>query len=360
MTTRRLIMYAAGAVSALVLGGFAIAWSGLYNVAASEGHLAIVDHILRFGMHNSVETQASDIVAPHIDDGEMVKLGAVHFERGCRACHGAPGFTPNPIMQQTLPPAPDLTSKIGNWRDRELFWLVKNGLKYTAMPGWSAQERADEVWAVVAFLRKLPTLDDQSYAQLSGTNLTTKPPDVTPVGAGALLSETRGCVACHGSPGMPPTNALTPALHGQTQQMLRDALQNYAKGTRASGIMQPVASQLTADEMQTLAQEYADAKTTAISPSGQSSERGKALFEDGDPATNIPACRACHTGDASPAYPRLPGLSARYVSNQLRLWKKGGRTTGPLAAIMAPIAQRLSDRDIDDVSAYIATTTADQ
>ncbi len=90
-------------------------------------------------------------------------------------------------------------------------------------------------------------------------------------GAGALLSETRGCVACHGSPGMPPTNALTPALHGQTQQMLRNALQNYAKGTRASGIMQPVASQLTADEIQTLAQEYADAKATAVSSSSSTS-----------------------------------------------------------------------------------------
>lgn len=113
-------------------------------------------------MQNSVKTQAADIVAPPLDDNEMVKLGALHFESRCRACHGAPGLLPNPIMQRTLPPAPSLVSHIGNWRDRELFWQVKNGLKYTAMPGWTAQERADEIWAVVAFLRKLPNLDQQS------------------------------------------------------------------------------------------------------------------------------------------------------------------------------------------------------
>jgi hypothetical protein len=37
-------------------------------------------------------------------------------------------------------------------------WIVKNGLKYTGMPGWVAIERDDEIWAVVAFLTRIQKL----------------------------------------------------------------------------------------------------------------------------------------------------------------------------------------------------------
>ena len=35
------------------------------------------------------------------------------------------------------------------------------------MPAWAAQQRDDEVWALVAFLRRLPSLDAQSYRALA-------------------------------------------------------------------------------------------------------------------------------------------------------------------------------------------------
>ena len=51
----------------------------------------------------------------------------------------------SPIAMAILPPPPDLATDMRPWRDRELFWIIKNGIKYTGMPGWSAQERDDEV-----------------------------------------------------------------------------------------------------------------------------------------------------------------------------------------------------------------------
>ena len=53
-----------------------------------------------------------------------------------------------------LPVPPDLGAAVPTWQPNELFWIVKNGLKYTGMPGWAAQGRDDEVWAVVAFLQR--------------------------------------------------------------------------------------------------------------------------------------------------------------------------------------------------------------
>ena len=97
----------------------------------------------------------------------LVKLGAAHFHGGCAFCHGAPGIPVSPIARQMLPSPPDLATSMRPWTDEEIFWIVQHGIKYTGMPGWVALERADEIWAVVAFLRRMPQLTASSYAELA-------------------------------------------------------------------------------------------------------------------------------------------------------------------------------------------------
>src|SRR5690606_37045307 len=69
------------------IGGFLFAWSGLYNVAASSGHWAIVDLLLRFGMRNSVALRATAIEVPRLDSPDLIALGAAHFHQiGSASC----------------------------------------------------------------------------------------------------------------------------------------------------------------------------------------------------------------------------------------------------------------------------------
>jgi hypothetical protein len=49
----------------------------------------------------------------------------------------------------------------------QLFSIVKHGIKFTGMPAWPVQQRDDEVWAMVAFLRRLPDLDAAGYRRLA-------------------------------------------------------------------------------------------------------------------------------------------------------------------------------------------------
>ena len=88
-------------------------------------------------------------------------------------------------------------------------------------------------------------------------------------------------------------------------------------------------------------------------------ERGRRLATEGDPANGVPACNACHGRDALASYPRLAGQNAAYMAGQLRLWKAGHHTATGGAAIMAPIARRLSDGDIDAVTAYLSGLAAE-
>ena len=75
-------------------------------------------------------------------------------------------------------------------------------------------------------------------------------------------------------------------------------------------------------------------------------------------AAKAGACAACHgldgNGTNAALYPRLAGLSERYIARQLALFKSGHRTTGN-AGLMIPYANALSAQDMRDVGAYFAT-----
>jgi cytochrome c553 len=353
----RLAGWLVSGVAGVAVALFLFAWSGIYNVAASSGHWAVVDWFLAFGMRNSVELRANAITAPALEQPDLVSLGAAHFHGGCAFCHGAPGIPVSPIARQMLPSPPHLATSMRPWTDEELFWIVQHGIKYTGMPGWTALERADEIWAVVAFLKQLPQLDAESYRGLalgsvklvgqSGEQLATV--DSSPQGAGA-------CARCHGAEGTGPASALVPVLHGQPAEFLVTALREYAEGSRRSGIMQPLAAELGTQDIERLGRYYAKlAPSRSSHGTGSSpSERGFRLATEGDPSNGIPACGMCHGQGGLARYPRLAGQNAAYMVGQLRLWAAGHHTSTAGGAIMGPIAQRLSDPDIQAASAYFA------
>jgi cytochrome c553 len=342
----------AGAVLA-----FAVAWSGIYSIAASRGHWAIVEWGLTFGMRNSVKTHSLDIEAPALDNPDLVTLGAGHFHSGCAYCHGAPGVVRSPIAQAMLPPPPDLATSMRLWKDRELFWIVKNGIKYTGMPAWAAQQRDDEVWAVVAFVRHLPQLDPNGYRDLALGGMWIPPQSGREVATTEDASAAESaCARCHGAERSAPKSALVPILHGQPAEFLVAALKAYAAGDRPSGIMQPVANDLLPESVARVAEYYARlAPPTRLPAGAEAVNRGRALAELGDTNAKIPSCTACHNAEALKTYPRLAGQSAAYMANRLRLWKRGVRSLTDTDAVMAPIAGALDERQIDDVTAYFAS-----
>jgi cytochrome c553 len=362
LSRSRIVQLVLALAAALPVLGFLFLWSGLYSVAASRGHWAIMEWVLTFAMRNSVKTHALAITAPPLDRADLVALGAAHFHSGCAYCHGAPGVPISPIAGGMLPPPPDLAVQMRPWRDRELFWIVKNGIKYTGMPAWAAQQRDDEVWALVAFLRRLPALDARRYRDLALGEVQVEPQSGRDVATRETASAAVGaCARCHGAEGSAPPSALVPVLHGQPAEFLMAALDAYVGGRRASGIMQPVATDITPQERERVAGYYA-----ALRPLPPRSDitdaaviaRGRAIAETGDAGAGIPACAGCHGADALKIYPRLAGQNRPYMINRLSLWKGGLPAITETEAIMAPVARALSARQVEDVAAYYASLAA--
>jgi cytochrome c553 len=359
MRWRQLLGVAALLAMAAATGVLLVAWLGLYNIAASSGHWAIVDRFLRFAMANSVKARAPDITPPPLDDPALIRLGAGHFHSGCAFCHGAPDAPVSPAAGGMLPPPPTLASRLDRWRDQELFWIVRHGIKYTGMPAWPVLQRQDEVWALVAFLRRLPTLDAASYRELALGEVEIEPQEGPAVASARTSSDAvDACARCHGAEHAPRSD-LVPTLHGQPAPMLLAALRAYATRKRQSGVMQMAASGLSDSTMRNLAEYYASLPAPARSPEGGADpariERGRRLALEGDAAAEIPACTTCHEAGSLPVYPRLAGQPARYLEGQLRAWQAGLNDITASAIIMAPIARRLGAEQVKDVSAYFGS-----
>jgi cytochrome c553 len=345
------------------VGGFLAMWAGVYSVAASRGHWPGFELLLKFGMRSSVRTHALLIDVPRLDQPERLRRGAGHFQQGCAPCHGSPTGPSELVARGMLPPPSDLKDLVPTWNTKELFWIAKNGLKYTGMPAWPAQERDDEVWDMVAFLRELPGMTSARYRELAGFAAGEEPsrtPDEARLAA---------CAHCHGDDGRGRGTTAFPRLDIQSASYLLDQLQSYSYGKRASGFMQAAAAELSVREMTWLAEHYAKAPpAAAAAPAGMATlpleadslrRQGEALFRHGAPEQGVPACAACHgPGPRERHYPALLGQYAAHTRTQLELFKQNKRTATEAARLMTTIAGRMTDEQVRAVAAYLAAEPA--
>jgi len=75
----------------------------------------------------------------------------------CSLCHGEDGRATSPMGRWMYPRAADLGSpQTQSYSDEQLFWVVKNGIRLSGMPGFSKLETDEHIWNMVDHLRTLP------------------------------------------------------------------------------------------------------------------------------------------------------------------------------------------------------------
>ena len=87
----------------------------------------------------------------------------------CAGCHLAPGRKQSELRDALYPKPPDLTARFQATAAEE-FWVIKHGIKMSAMPAWGVTHDDSVIWAIVAFVRKLPDLTPERYQALAGTS----------------------------------------------------------------------------------------------------------------------------------------------------------------------------------------------
>ncbi|ESW79291.1 hypothetical protein X772_28155 [Mesorhizobium sp. LSJC280B00] len=51
--------------------------------------------------------------------------------------------------------------------DAELYWIMQNGIKMTGMPAFGSTHNQEELWAMVAFTRRLPEMSQSEYEKIT-------------------------------------------------------------------------------------------------------------------------------------------------------------------------------------------------
>jgi len=144
----------------------AVIASGAYDVAADVQHTALVARLIAFAREQSIESRASGIKVPALDNPKMIAEGEEHYAAMCTGCHLAPGMHENE-MRPGLNPKPPVLAALPTGDPREQFWIIKHGIKMTAMPAWGVTHSDEEIWNIVAFLQKLPGMSPARYRALT-------------------------------------------------------------------------------------------------------------------------------------------------------------------------------------------------
>ncbi|HJS61981.1 MAG TPA: cytochrome c [Pseudolabrys sp.] len=138
---------------------------GFYSVAATAEDPGIVRWALIQVRTASINRHATEQPPANINDAQTVQAGAKAFAtHGCANCHGAPGVPWQKYSEGLNPDPPDLKKVVDQQTPAQLFWVVKNGINMTGMPSFQlAGAKDEEIWAIAAFLKKLPTVSEADY-----------------------------------------------------------------------------------------------------------------------------------------------------------------------------------------------------
>lgn len=154
----------AGLLLALTVGG--VFFHGNIDLGADSPHWPWVASIIEHYRDAAIRRNAADIAVPvKLDDPALIRTGAEHYEAMCTGCHLSPENRDSEIRAGLYPRPPDLSQQRIH-DPAEAFWVIKHGIKFTAMPAWGASHGDDDIWAMVAFLKKLPSLSMADYQHL--------------------------------------------------------------------------------------------------------------------------------------------------------------------------------------------------
>jgi mono/diheme cytochrome c family protein len=168
-------------ILAVLAGVATLGWLGyrLFTTgfsAKTEPH-AIEVFMARQIRHLAIPIEQRNASNPVAFSPDLLQEGLAHFADHCAVCHANDGSGKTPIGKNVYPKAPDLRlPDTQSMSDGELFWVIHNGIRFTAMPAWGEGDPAQDKdsWKLIHFIRHLPQLTPEELDQMKALNPKTK------------------------------------------------------------------------------------------------------------------------------------------------------------------------------------------
>ncbi|WP_350560763.1 cytochrome c [Psychrobacter sp. CAL346-MNA-CIBAN-0220] len=156
-----------------IVGGFAVVSSGMVNIGADQEHNPMMYKLLETARNRSIESASKDIAVPDLEQAEMISSGGADYKDMCAGCHLSPGVEKTDFSEYLYPNPPNFTKAevVERYQTengaKQSFWAIKHGIMASGMPAWGATHDDNRMWAMVAFIRSLPELDENQYTMLT-------------------------------------------------------------------------------------------------------------------------------------------------------------------------------------------------
>ncbi|NII09098.1 cytochrome c [Oleiagrimonas sp. C23AA] len=150
----------------VLVAGLAFVFSGLYDIGADAPHWNVTRALITQLRERSIDHRLDSVTVPaDLNDPARLHEGAEHYIAMCTGCHLAPGVHDSEMRKGLYPTPPDFAAMDHAIDPRKAFWVIKHGIKLTAMPAWGKTHSDEKIWDMVAFVRQLPLMSPQVYQQ---------------------------------------------------------------------------------------------------------------------------------------------------------------------------------------------------
>ncbi len=154
----------------LVVAGALVYWIFSHGFSAREEPSAMERAMVRGMRRIAIPSGASDLKNPEPVNEQTMGEAREHFVEHCSVCHGVDGRGGAAFGRNMYPKVPDLTlADTQRLQDGELFYIVSNGIRFSGMPAFGGEDSPQEIWHLVAFLRRLPQLSPEELKRMRET-----------------------------------------------------------------------------------------------------------------------------------------------------------------------------------------------
>jgi mono/diheme cytochrome c family protein len=157
MRKNRVVRFLALAALILLIAGAILAVRRGFS--ARDWPSALETYVARTARKLAVPSKARSERNPLTPSPELMAEVRAHFADHCAIGHANNGSGNTEIGQNLYPKAPDMRlPQMQNLTDGQLYYTIHNGIRLTGMPAWGTEEKDEDSWKLVFFIRHLPQL----------------------------------------------------------------------------------------------------------------------------------------------------------------------------------------------------------
>ena len=159
-------------ITAGIAGAAAFGWMTIRRGFSARDNPSMVEtYVAKTARRLSVPASERDAENPFAPTDEVLSEARAHFADHCATCHGNDGGGKTQIGQNLYPKTPDMRlPDTQSLTDGEIYYVIHNGIRLTGMPAWGTEEKDEESWKLVLFIRHLPQLMPAEEREMEALN----------------------------------------------------------------------------------------------------------------------------------------------------------------------------------------------